>query len=74
MWNYKQPAFGLDISDRSIKLIALKKTKVGLKLASFGAIPAQAGIIEKGEIKNTKALAKLIQTLIDKTHGQSIQS
>jgi type IV pilus assembly protein PilM len=74
MFNFKKNAFGLDISDRSIKLIALKKTGAGLKLASFGVVAVRSGIIEQGEIKNTKALAVLVQKLIEKTKGRPIQS
>ncbi len=71
---FLQNAFGLDISDRSIKVIALKKTSAGLKLASFNDIEVRPGIIEQGEIKNAKAVAKLIQKLISKTNGRPIQT
>ena len=66
MLRLKQHAFGLDISDRSIKVIALEKTSAGLKLASFGQAKVRAGIIDKGEVKNTKELAGIIKKAIKK--------
>ena len=54
-------AFGLDISDFSLKIISLKKQRKGFAVASYGRFPIEKGIIEKGEIKKEKELATLIK-------------
>jgi len=46
------PAFGLDISDLSLKLASLKRRGEQLRLESFGRASIPAGVLEKGEIKN----------------------
>ena len=61
MFFYKKTAFGLDIGDRSIKLIEIKRIKNlrGVErnvLTSFNEKKIQAGIIVKGEIKNPPAV------------------
>jgi len=53
----KPEAFGLDISDLSLKIVKLKKKGKFFSLASFGEFPIKKGIIEKGEIKDQKALS-----------------
>jgi type IV pilus assembly protein PilM len=61
--NLKPEAFGLDISDLSLKVVKLKKTKKGLLVSSFGTLPLKEGIIKKGEVSDKKALAQSIKKL-----------
>lgn len=84
----KPEAFGLDISDLSLKIIKLKKRgkfllnrgaitrsgATGLCLASFGESVIKPGIIEKGEIKNEEALAKIIKRAVTEVKGETINS
>ncbi|MFH1841284.1 MAG: type IV pilus assembly protein PilM [Candidatus Nealsonbacteria bacterium] len=72
--NLKQTAFGLDISDLSLKIVNLKKDKKHLKLTSFGETSIRPGIIEKGEIKNEKALAEIIKKAIKEVKGEKIKT
>jgi type IV pilus assembly protein PilM len=58
------PAFGLDISDRSFKIAYLRSQKKGLDLYSFGEFPIEEGIVDRGEIKEKDALAKIIQEAV----------
>lgn len=53
-------AFGLDLSDLSLKVAKLKRTAKGLKLESFGEFPIPEGLILQGEIKNEEELSRLI--------------
>ncbi|MDO8577315.1 MAG: type IV pilus assembly protein PilM [Candidatus Wildermuthbacteria bacterium] len=53
-------AFGLDLSDLSLKVAKLKKTTKGFKLESFGEFPIPEGLVLQGEIKNEEALSRLI--------------
>ena len=45
------PAFGLDISDNSLKYIKLKEAYAGYRLQDFGEAKIPLGIIESGSIK-----------------------
>ncbi len=77
--NLKPEAFGLDISDLSLKIIKLKPRSRGLpslrgkkkggdfQLASFGEEKIKPGIIKEGEIKDEKSLVKIIQDSVVKS-------
>ncbi|MBL7150150.1 MAG: type IV pilus assembly protein PilM [Candidatus Pacebacteria bacterium] len=70
----KPEAFGLDISDLSLKIIKLKKKRGVLGLASFGEAEIKSGIIEEGEIKDEEALAKIIAEAILKVKGEKLKT
>lgn len=76
----KPEAFGLDISDLSIKIIKLKKSSLltqrrkFLGLASFGEFPIKPGIIKDGEIKDEKALVNVIKEGILKVSGKKLRT
>jgi type IV pilus assembly protein PilM len=67
-------AFGIDLSDRSIKIIQFKKK--GEKLSNFlyGNEEIPAGLIEDGEIKDFKKIAELIKKIKSKTKPASIKT
>ena len=60
------PAFGLDLSDLSLKIAFLKKHKKEIKLESFGRKEIPAGIIKEGEIQKKDELVKIIRETIEK--------
>jgi len=68
----KPEAFGLDISDLSLKVVQLKKKGKFLDLACFGETALKPGIIEKGEVQDEKALAQAIQSAVSQAKGQKI--
>lgn len=70
----KPEAFGLDISDLSLKIIKLKKKKNLLSLASFGEMEITPGIIEGGEVKKEEELAKVIKEAVSKVKGEKIKT
>lgn len=70
----KPEAFGLDISDLSLKIIKLKKKGKFLGLASFGEIKMKPGIIEQGEIKNEEALAENIKKAVAQVKGGKLKT
>ena len=72
--NLKPEAFGLDISDLSLKIISLKKRGKFLNLDSFGEAKIEPGTIEEGEIKNEEALAKIIKEAILKLKRGKIKT
>ena len=70
----KPEAFGLDISDLSLKIIKLKKKRGRLTLASFGETEIKPGIIKEGEIKDEKKLAEIIKDSLKKVKGEKLKT
>jgi len=58
------PAFGLDISDLSLKIIYLKRQGKGFKLHVFGEFPIAPGVVERGEVKQQDVLAQTIREAV----------
>ncbi|PKL72430.1 hypothetical protein CVV26_01525 [Candidatus Kuenenbacteria bacterium HGW-Kuenenbacteria-1] len=67
-----QPAFGLDISDLSLKLIQLKKNKNQIELRAFNEVFIPEGYIISGVIKKPKEVIELIQKTIKTSLGNKI--
>lgn len=70
----KPEAFGLDISDSSLKIAKLKKKGKFLSLASFGKTEIKSGIIEGGEIQDEKALTEAIKESLYNISGQKLNT
>jgi len=70
----KSEAFGLDISDLSLKIIKLKKRGKTFDLASFGEEKIRPGIIKEGEIKDEDELAEIIKEALPKVKGEKIKA
>lgn len=70
----KPQAFGLDISDRSLKIAKLERKKQGFALVSFLERRIEPGIIEKGEIRRPEALTKIIKDSVAKAKGKPLET
>lgn len=70
----KPEAFGLDISDLSLKIVKLKKKRTNFALASFAEEKIEPGIIKEGEIKDEEKLAKIIKQAIKKVKGEKLKT
>lgn len=64
--------FGLDISDRAIRLIKVGKKGKKITLNSFNELEIPDGIIVNGEIIQEDKLADLIKKLVSSTKGRKI--
>src|SRR3989338_402730 len=73
-FNVSSAAFGLDISDLSVKAVQLKKKKGGFFLSSFGEFQVPAGVIDRGQIKEEKELADILKRIRNEVHGTKIQT
>ena len=62
------PAMGVDISDYAIKYIALSKVKENITLEAHGKVDLPFEVIERGEIKDSETVAKLLSR-IKEEHG-----
>lgn len=67
-------AFGLDLSDYSIKLAWLKKTREQINLISFGREEIPENIIKEGEIKNEQELIEIIKRSVERAKGEKIKT
>lgn len=72
--NLKPIAFGLDISDLSLKITQLKKSGESFVLTSFGETRMKPGIITQGDIKNEKALSENIKKAVKDVFGEKIHT
>src|SRR3989338_595318 len=64
--------FGLDISERALRLVQFKKKGKKIVLSSYNDIIVPPEIISQGEIKQEKKLAELIKKLIKSVKGNKI--
>jgi len=72
---YKKPqAFGLDISDASIKIAQLKRKGDGFKLRSYNRVSVPAGIMKEGEILKDKELVDLVKKAFNEVCGKKIKT
>jgi type IV pilus assembly protein PilM len=72
--NIHPSAFGIDISDLSIKVAQLKKSKGGFSLSSFGEFPVAPGVIERGQVKKEEELADILKQVRFKVQGKNIKT
>ncbi|KKR53099.1 MAG: Type IV pilus assembly protein PilM [Parcubacteria group bacterium GW2011_GWA2_40_23] len=70
----KPTAFGLDISDSSVKIAKLKRRGKDFDLACFGEELIPKGIIEDGEIKDEQALVTIIKKTLAKVKGEKLKT
>jgi len=70
----KPEAFGLDISDLSLKIAKLKRKRNFFDLTSYGEMEVKPGIVKEGEIKDEKKLAEVIKEAIKRVKGKKIKT
>jgi len=70
----KPEAFGLDISDLSLRIAKLKKRGKFFSLVSWGEAKIKPGIIEHGEIKNEDVLSEIIKQALVKIKGERMKT
>jgi type IV pilus assembly protein PilM len=74
IWPLKEEAFGLDLNDRSLKIVKLKKKSSGFSLVSYNEEKLPPGLVEDGVIKNEDELAKIIRTCCATAKGRKIST
>lgn len=70
IFNIKETAFGLDISDRDLRLIQLKRRGRHIKVQNYNEIRLPAGCLTNGEIINPKIFGEYLQKLIKSKYGR----
>lgn len=74
IFNENIEAFGMDLSDRSIKIAQLSNKNGKVNLLSFARKDIPAGWIEDGEIKNEEDVIDLIKKTLRETKPKPISS
>jgi len=74
MFQITPQAFGLDISDNSLKIALLKKKGRGLNLESFANITLPPGLIQNRDILDPDELANWIKKAITQVEGRRIKT
>ncbi len=70
----KQKAFGLDISDKRLKIVNLGQVGGQLFLSSYGEKEISGGVVEGGIVKNKEALAKSIKEACGEVRGNELNT
>jgi len=74
MFKINSQSFGLDISDKFLRIIKLAKKGDNLMLKSFGKTKIPTGIVKEGEIKEPQKLAIIIKQAIKEINGEKIKT
>jgi type IV pilus assembly protein PilM len=64
MFTIRNTSVGLDISDESIEVVALKKKGRGFLVTGKNRVRLPAGLVTAGVVQDTKALGKIIVTML----------
>ncbi|MDX9893292.1 MAG: type IV pilus assembly protein PilM [Patescibacteria group bacterium] len=72
LWDLSNNAFGLDISDRALRLVQIKKKGSGLTVSSYNELTLEPGIIDGGEIIEPEKVSLKIDKLIKEAKGDKI--
>lgn len=72
--HFQPYAFGLDISDFSLKIAQLERVRKRLRLVAFGEFPVPEGVVEKGQVKKEEELAGIIEKALKSTQGAKVST
>jgi len=67
-------SFGLDVGDRSLKAIFIRKKGTSLAIESHCTVPVQIGVLEQGEIKKPDELAAAIKKIFSTVQGKKLNT
>lgn len=70
--NLQPEIFGIDVNDLSLRIVKLKKKRVGFVVSSFNETNIPNGIIEEGVIKNQEAFVKIIKESCGTVKGKKL--
>src|SRR4030042_5243540 len=72
--SFQPEVFGLDISDRSLKMSKLKRGKNFFSLVTFGEEAIKPGIISEGEVKDCPSLSEAIKKAMKEAKGEKLNT
>ncbi|MBU1178192.1 type IV pilus assembly protein PilM [Patescibacteria group bacterium] len=71
-FNKSKKAFGLEISDFSLKALWFNQKRQGLTVAGYNRLDLPKGLVVEGEIKKSDEVANLLQQLVEEAKPQKI--
>jgi len=74
LFNSNLNAFGLDLSDRSVKIAQLKKRNGKMEVYAYGREDIPEGLIEDGEIKDEERVVEFIKKALSNSKPNPIRS
>ena len=76
MFFNRLPGIGLDIGEKTAKLVRMKKRNDNLQIKTFGSIPIPAGAVESGIVFDPEMLGKELKVLVRdlKLNGKRVVS
>ncbi|OHA62466.1 MAG: hypothetical protein A3E07_03700 [Candidatus Wildermuthbacteria bacterium RIFCSPHIGHO2_12_FULL_45_9] len=74
LFRLQPEAFGLDISDHSVKMCRLVKHRDEYRLNTFGEFSLPEGVIVEGEVKKDEELAKLLEEGMKSVQGKKLDT
>ena len=74
LFQFAEKSFGLDISQKALRLVQLKKAGKNIKLSAYGERPLAEGLIKGGLIAEKEKVAGEIKKLIKEARGNKIYS
>ena len=66
------PAFGLDISDLTVKFCRLDRRRRSLGIAYFGELAIPEGVVVGGEIRNVQGLVRVLREGLKSSGGERV--
>ncbi|MEY4723819.1 MAG: hypothetical protein RLZZ324_1332 [Candidatus Parcubacteria bacterium] len=75
MFNPFAVSFGLDIGDRTFKMVQVVKKRGRIpkyRLVSWGSIDVPEGVMDKGDVKDMPKAVECLQKLIKESHGRGV--
>lgn len=73
-FSLKKDAFGLDISDLSLKILKFEKREKKIEVASFGESEIEKGIIQEAKVVDENKLADIIEEAVKNVQGKKIKT
>jgi len=74
IFSTKLNAFGLDISEGSLKIVQLAQAGRGFRLSSFGQASIPRGVIEGSKVSQVKQLGQIIKKALKEVKGERIKT
>jgi len=74
IFNFSNSAFGLDLSDLSVKAIQFEKKGSQDRIRSFGMVDIPQGVISNGEVLKKEIVVSKIKELLQKTGPKKLNS
>ncbi len=74
IFNFSQPAFGLDLSDLSVKVVQLERKSDYDCICAFGSVPLTSGSVIDGEVMRQDQVIEAIKKVVSSAGPRKIKN